>query len=308
MVVSCKTCSRAINKKYPGVKCSKCVTLYHAMCANVSDDQLAVLQIDDSIVWCCKKCRTDDLILSSQLDFNVDQPGDSQNSITKDDLLRIVNGIKSDILQELNSKFDKLLESVTFCSNKITDFEIKLKETNDKLKLLEGYKKENEDLKCKVADLDTKVHDLEQYSRLNNVIISNMPETTSEDVFEVVSEIGTKIGVNLDGRDIDMTHRLPNRNNSGSNNSRNIVVKFTTRRVKEKFLTAYRQNKNVIKNIYLNEHLSQRNNELFKTARDILRPKNFKFIWTRNCKIFVRKDDTSRIKLISCEEDIHRLY
>lgn len=292
---ACNMCSRAINKKCPGVKCGICASEFHSLCANISEEQQKILQ-EDFIVWYCIKCRSRPACSASA--------GPKEPS--KNNLSFLINSLRDEILNELNSKFNALLESVNFCSNKITDFENKLKDTDEKLKLLDKYKEENNELKSKVSELDKKVHDLEQYSRINNIIISNCAESRNENIFDVISEISTKIGINLKDGDVDTAHRLQSNNKSGTM-ARNIVVKFNSRRMKDNFLTAYRHKKKDLHQVFITEHLSHRNAMLLKNAKETLRPKNFKYIWTRNCKIFVRKDDTSRIHLIQHNDDINKL-
>lgn len=184
------------------------------------------------------------------------------------------------------------------------------------MKLLDNLQKENLELKNKISALDTRVNDLEQYSKLNNLIVHNLPESPKENIIDVVKHIGDKIGVPIRPDDVDMAHRLKS-NNLDNKHPRTIVVRFISRLTKDKFLTSFKQNKNMStgtlqftgpdQKIFISEHLSQFNSKLYKDSRDILRQKGFKYVWTKNCRIFARKDDTARIKLIQCQEDIQKL-
>ena len=53
-----------------------------------------------------------------------------------------------------------------------------------------------------------KQEEAEQYSRTNNVRISNINEQQSENVTDIVLEIADKSGVNITKSDIDNCHRL----------------------------------------------------------------------------------------------------
>lgn len=303
MGVSCQICNRVINKKYPGIKCGKCMKFFHSLCANINEELFLALQ-SDYITWFCTQCRTDHG--ASSLDSaDISLESNDLKAITKSDLRATINSLKFELMHEITSKINLLVESVNFCSNKITDFEIKLKETNDKLMQFENIKSENERLKIEVHELNTKVHDLEQYSKLNNVIISNYPDSRNENIFDILSQMGSKIGLEITQKGVDAAHRLSSVSSS-NNKPKNIVVKFISRNVKEQFITAFKQNKAEYPNIYVNEHLTQKNSFLYKLAREKL-SKGCKYVWTKNCKIFLRKDDNSRIRLIRNEEDLRNI-
>lgn len=311
MVVSCNTCGRGINKRGQGVQCGKCSLSFHTLCAKINDHQYQVLQ-SDFIIWHCEKCRAE-------------HPSDTRTPLTSFEQLSgnlesipWFETLKTKILTEINSKFDAILKSVTFCSDKISDFELKMNQMNEKIKTIDNLQKENLDLKNKIATLDMRVNDMEQYSKLNNLIIHNIPESRSENVLDVVKTIADRIGVPINSDEIDMAHRLKSNSTSNTSRPKNIVVKFISRLTKERFLTSFRQNKNFStsnlniagpdQQIFINEHLSQFNNQLFKDARHKLKQNGFKYVWTKNCRIFARKEDTSRIKSIQCTGDIEKLY
>lgn len=312
MGVSCKKCSRAINARNTGIKCGKCISSFHYQCVNIEEDQLKELQLG-AVVWFCTKCRSSDFN-SSIIEDIVQQTSKPSKMYKATEIHDLISSVKSDIISEMNKKFETLIKSIDFCSNKISDFEASIKLVNDKLKLLETYKKENEELKNEVCHLNNKINDMEQYSRLNNLIITNYPENRNENVFDIVTNIGETLGVTINDNDMDAAHRL--QSNVNNKNPRNIVVKFVSRRKKEEFLSNYRRKKHSVtlnpvaessKMIYINEHLSQANSLLFKKAREDLRAK-YNFIWTSNCKILVKKDnDASRTHTIRSVSDIEKL-
>ncbi|KAG5872117.1 hypothetical protein JTB14_013437 [Gonioctena quinquepunctata] len=69
-------------------------------------------------------------------------------------------------LQYMRTKQDELIESVTFCSNKVSNFEEFLKDMKTTLKIVEEVKRENEYLKKKVPTLNERMYDLEQHSEI----------------------------------------------------------------------------------------------------------------------------------------------
>ena len=44
--------------------------------------------------------------------------------------------------------------------------------------------------------------------------------------------------------------------------------------------------------VYLNDHLTKRNGEIAKAARDLKKQKKIQATWTRNCKIWIKPNGT----------------
>ena len=58
---------------------------------------------------------------------------------------------------------------------------------------------------------------------------------------------------------------------------------------------------------HVNEHLSRGNKLLFRDARRAAREKQYKYVWVRGGKIFLRKDDRARVIHVSDADKISRL-
>ena len=59
--------------------------------------------------------------------------------------------------------------------------------------------------------------------------------------------------------------------------------------------------------IYLEESLTERNQMLFKDCLKVKKDMEFKFIWTLNGNIFMRKDKDSPVHLIANKEDLQKM-
>ena len=83
---------------------------------------------------------------------------------------------------------------------------------NSKLKLLEGQvltsKKELEEVKQRLHDVEGSHDDLEQYTLKFNLMIHDVPEREEGDNVENVINLGKILKVNLTHGDIDIVHRL----------------------------------------------------------------------------------------------------
>lgn len=59
--------------------------------------------------------------------------------------------------------------------------------------------------------------------------------------------------------------------------------------------------------VYANDHLTLQNKILHKKAREFCSYNNFKYVWVRDSKIFIKKTDTSKAILIRNESIFSRL-
>ena len=95
----------------------------------------------------------------------------------------------------------------------------------------------------KLQDLSGAHNDLEQYVRRECVEIRGIPLPSShskEDTNEIVLKVAKLMGVDIEDRDISISHRLRNSESykGKGNKSPPIVVKFVRRISKDKFYKA----------------------------------------------------------------------
>ena len=89
------------------------------------------------------------------------------------------------------------------------------------------------------------LNDMEQYSRRECLEIKSIPihKDGKENTNEIIAKIGGLMGVNVDQRDISVSHRLPvSKVYNGKEKEPSIIVKFACRDTKESY---YRARKNL---------------------------------------------------------------
>lgn len=174
---------------------------------------------------------------------------------------------------------------------------------------------ENALLKKKLSSLTSSLDNAERFSRQKNIEIQNVPKKTGENLMDVVSRIGASLQSPVDPLSIDYVTRVPTQ---VKNMPKNIIVPFVSKitrfsscipekRLSEKSSQAGLSVIDVADKLYINEHLTLTNKRIFKEARAIARSKGFKFVWTQNGNVLIRKSETSRILQISSEDDLKRL-
>lgn len=228
-----------------------------------------------------------------------------------------------DVLEASNGSIIKALERMRNDFNKKYDeLKVTIIDKNELItKLTSDCSILKEELKSTVSRLDT----LEQYSRRNNLEIQGVPEKNSENISKIIGDIGAAINCPLTIHDIDAVHRVPFFD-SKRIGPKNIIVKLKSRVLKDNFLARMKEyalkNRNTNTNgsprhgvviphisdrLFVNEHLTPKNKQLYKLVRAAAKEKEYKFTWTKNGFIYTRKTDTSRIQIIRCEEELTNL-
>lgn len=310
----CELCTSGITGKSPGLQCSgPCLKFYHAKCVDISKADISRFSMP-GVSWSCRLCRGNEgkkrhsVVITPEED-DLDPPTNS---------LDVLKEIRMDV-KMLNNKYESLLASVNFCSDKVTAFESTVAKLNDKVSIIEKLSKENLELKSVINDLNIRLELVEQQSRTNNVEIQGVPEKANENLLYIIKSIGDKIGCPTDTTEIDTIYRVAHR--EPSNRPKPIIVKLLSKQKRDAILAAAKLTRrspdnistrgleieNISKELYINEHLTSKNKLLLKKSKEMARTKNYKYIWVRNGTVFARKDDRSRVMKILNEIDVTKM-
>jgi len=105
------------------------------------------------------------------------------------------------------------------------------------------------------------------------------------------------LNIEICQNDISSAHRIV----AGLKDTiRPVVVRFTTHRVRDEIYRARKILKDSNDRIYISEHLTRQNAELFYEARKLIRLKKLNSAWTLNGLVFVKftTDPTEKHTLI----------
>lgn len=229
----------------------------------------------------------------------------------------------------LHEKSDYAIGSLTYISNEYDDFIInssKLVEENQTLnssisRLNKNYDQINKRLTTTENDLER----LEQYGRRENLEIHGVPFTKNEDTNKIVLKVAEELKVRISDKDISTSHRLFN--NASSQLTQNlestdqyppIIVRFTNRDKRNELFTkrpkvnsrsarpSFNSNMNSPKFV-LKENLTKFRKNLLTEAKKLQQSLDFKFLWTWQGQIFIRKHESSRPIKISSLRDLENL-
>lgn len=216
----------------------------------------------------------------------------------------------------LEDKHNTLIQDITGLQNSLqntSDLQGDLQKQVDSITMKNVSKDIFEET---VLGLEIKIDTLEQQARQCNVEICNVPERRSENLITLMENISTKINCSINQRDIIAIHRVPHAHKE-SNKPKNIVVKLSSRILRDNLLSAFRLAKGVktdqlgisgtVQSVYMNEHLTLKNKRLFRTCREAANKNNFKFVWVKHATILVREKDGTPAMAIRSPQDISKI-
>lgn len=204
--------------------------------------------------------------------------------------------------QQNEEEMEEIKQSLNYMSGEIS------KVAKQQSKLL-GLMEEVRELKLtikekdkRIGDLERRVDDLEQYSRMDDLIISGVTTRhqtlagtvnrekgedakTSEQYSlerEVVQFFQSK-NMDIQTKAISSCHKLPTKDRK---TKPGIVIRFTNRKAKTELLRQGRKLRG--SDVYLNEHLTKKNANIARQARILKKQNKIQATWTRNCKVWIK--------------------
>lgn len=95
-----------------------------------------------------------------------------------------------------------------------------------------------------ITTLQTKIESLEQQVRHCNIELCNVPEKRNENLYTIIEKLRMYIGHTIPLNDIASIHRVPHAQKDITR-PKNIIMKLTSRRVRNNVLSAFRLKKEV---------------------------------------------------------------
>lgn len=188
--------------------------------------------------------------------------------------------------------------------------------------------------------LSAKLEEMDRYTRSYNIIINGLdckdysqaassvassnpdananqslttgPEVSHESTTKLVSDFFKEtLDINIGPIDISAAHFLPRRRNQGASSSAtpgrsssSIIVRFNSKNTRDQVFGARKSLKG--SRIYINDHLTMKNNELFARARHLLKENKLAGTWTSNGHDYAKLGTTPDSKpfRVTCVSDL----
>ena len=243
----------------------------------------------------------------------------------------MIASIMETLTQKISDKLDQKFDDFAARLSSIERSQLEIKKELKDVKLrVDSCTKEamdatssSKDMKQKLKEFerklqvkDDKIDDLEQYGRKCMVEISGFPRMEGENVEKLVIELADKMKLKISESDIEACHRISTKPDAA------IITEFSSRKLRDKFLSARKLIKGLSiqdlglqiingnkgkGSIFINESLTYRRKMLLRSAKDVKKDLNYKFIWTNKGTIFLRKSETSPAKRINKLHDLDNL-
>lgn len=157
-----------------------------------------------------------------------------------------------------------------------------------------------------IERLKDELNDMQQYSRRSNMELHGFPLSHGEDLMKVISDLARPLNLPTpQSSDILAIHRLTKKPDSVPV----ILIRFASVSLKDAWMAArgrlHRlcQSENQPK-LFFNDNLTSANKELFWLTRTGAKEKGYRFVWTKNSKIFARKAEGAPAIRINTKNDL----
>ncbi|CAN7978465.1 unnamed protein product [Ixodes persulcatus] len=329
----CISCHKPTPADGRFMTCSECYCSFHLGqgCSGIAPNTFNAMSDTKRDVWKCKTCRpgsrrgnlssqTDntqfDASVSSQLSAiqaqlkalpDISSKVEALISQTKD-LLPLAAEVAN-----LNKTISELQDTVSFVSKQYDTVMEGLKSGETALKACEtevaALKATVAAQASQLASLHANMGESEQQCRRANMEVCGLPVVENEDLTGRLSEIAAKL--DLQGfrhSDIESIHRLPAKQNTIPK----ILVKFNDVAIRERWFAARKKLRALSENdalpkMFFNENLTQAKRELFWLAKGKAREVNFKFVWTKDGRILVKKSEGTTVIHIARKSDLDKI-
>lgn len=347
----CGACTTKLNRGDTSMRCYQCQSSYHILCIGINSELHKTMSSAMLKTWSCPECvskrkkggdnthtpvknispeAVDNRILEAisvggSLGCSTGQtPTEQHSAILKVvaarllqicDQLQVLSGLQPNI-QSIQNELSDIKDNL---SKKMEDMSDQISKMESELKQIKAESKEkNNALERTIDNFKQDINDRDQFYLMNDVEITGIPEQKPENILHLVSLVATKVGMNLDERDVVFAYRAGVRRGNGDARSRPICVRLARKTVRDELLKSARVRRGITTAdlnlpgdahvLYINERMTQYNRQLFRKTREAGREKNWKFIWTREGKIYARQREGMVAHRIRNEQNINSLF
>lgn len=178
----------------------------------------------------------------------------------------------------------------------------------DRNTIIHRLEEDNKQLHSAISDLTIRLSRTEQHMRENNVEVNGVPEHKSENLVKTIMQLASIVKTSIKEDDIINVTRVAKIDKS-SDRPRSIIAKFQSVRHRDSLLAAVaaynKCNKDDKLNsrhlglggpkasVFVSEHLIPSTKALHASTRLKAREMKYKFVWVRNGRVYVRKNEES---------------
>lgn len=218
-------------------------------------------------------------------------------------------------------EMEDIKKSLDFLGEEVSAVRLQQRNILDMVEEIKALRLQNIEKEKRIVFLENRVADLEQYTRINDIIVTGLQmkprsyaravtggdgeEQREEDANSVEQQVTAFLhsrGIEVNNKNIEACHPLPRRNNTSKPA---IIIRFANRKHKTELLKQGRKLKG--SDVYLNEHLTKKNADIARKARLLRKQGKIQNTWTQNCKIFIKLKGSPEEAKVLVIRDIEEL-
>uniref|UniRef100_A0A0K8ST40 Zinc finger PHD-type domain-containing protein n=1 Tax=Lygus hesperus TaxID=30085 RepID=A0A0K8ST40_LYGHE len=310
--MNCAKCHRLLFSPRKTAKCSICKTAFHPFCTRIQTmENFKNMTADERGKWMCDTCHQGAIDL---VDLRCSSDRDSDDPTPEAVIEQLSLGSKIEMLLRkfaiLDGKLDSVGHSMGFFEDQFEDMKkdlSSLRATVEEIVTESGtLHEEHQELKGTVRYLTDKLNDLDQYLLSTTLEVKGIPQRKKENLHEILKTLARKIKAPFEDRDVESVSRIRSSTKSSAtdSNSSKIVIKFSNTAIRNMWLKQMKVNRNIKAKdlninfpeteIFINERLTAANDRLFWHVRKFARQHQYKFAWTVDGRMFLRKDSSAK--------------
>lgn len=321
-MAKCHGCSKVINKKSTVLECSRCQKVVHAttICSGLSSKQLSSLKAAENLEWTCNECNQNSSRRKSFVTLADYDDEDDEEVIAAGasfDMKQVMQDLRKEVRNIVTQEIRAVTTSLQYCSEKVDEFMECIDALTNKMKDMEKkithLDSQNRSCLLKIEFMEQRNVELEQQLLGDHVEISGIPDSNDIDLPKMVEKVADKLGAPIG--DILSVKRLPSRRTGFGS----VHVRVRQESTRQHLISAARGTtitaKELMPNlsgapaaekIYVREALtSYLKNLLWQSKQDL--KDIYKFIWIKEGKVLVRKNENAKVLKIRTKYDIQNL-
>ncbi|XP_028163501.1 uncharacterized protein LOC114355044 [Ostrinia furnacalis] len=248
-----------------------------------------------------------------------------------DRILLELRAFRDEMREEIRAnrtQIERLTDKMSVLSDRVSECEARIERLQNRMDTLEhsndkSSQSDNSAL-ASIEQLRAELNDRDQDLLINDVEISCIPEEKGESLPHIVTTLASKLGVSIAQQDLVSVERVGRVQElvagAAASRPRHIVVRLARRAVRDQLLQAARVRRGATtegtglpepsRRFYINERLTKVNRQLFRRARELGGRLGWRFVWTREGRIYARRHhdrDSPRLR-VRTESDLARVF
>lgn len=312
-MTNCDHCGEIITEEE--IKCQGCQCNYHYNCS-ISETTYRAKSREARAAWRCQVCREKikKTIATKKGVVTRSQGGSSGTSTPGEFDEKQLEKDLSELEGELNPSVKvllvKVLRSIQFMSNKFDEMKNSFEENSRENSALKNEIKalrESVERKDELIDnLAKKINKLEQDKKRKFLEIHGVEEVTDVTPLNQYNNVATEVGLSLEVSDVQRIKLKK---------SNMLLVKYKTEGHRNESLINGKKwwnskttdEKKKCNRLFFNESLIPAYRSIYRELRIKGRLHNYAYVWVKNGRILVRKEEKGKIYNVASEKDLANL-